>query len=71
MPDRITTERVLIVELMDGRRKHYIPPKRGRWCSLWEQMDMALRIGAKPLYAISIHPHPGHDWVLNLQLARS
>lgn len=71
MPDLITTERVLIVELMDGRRKHYMPPKRGIWDSLNAQLAMACEIGAKPLYAIAIHPKPGHDWVLNSQLARS
>lgn len=70
MSDLITTERILIVQLMDGRRSRYIPPKRGKWCSISEQIQMALRIGAKPLYAVSIHPRPGRDWVLNSQLVR-
>lgn len=71
MPDLITTERILIVQLMDGRRSRYMPPKRGEWRSIREQIRMCQRIGAKPLYAISIHPKPGHDWVLNSQLCRS
>lgn len=71
MSDLITTERILIVQLMDGRRSRYIPPKRGKWRRISEQIQMAQRIGAKPLYAVSIHPKPGHDWVLNSQLARA
>lgn len=64
------TERILIVQLMDGRRSRYIPPKRGKWQPLPHQIEMARRIGAKPLYAISIYPKPGHDWVIDSQLAR-
>lgn len=71
MTDLITTERILIVQLMDGRRSRYIPPKRGMWQSIKVQIDMCQRIGAKPLYCIAIHPKPGHDWVLNSQLMRS
>lgn len=71
MPDLITTERILIVQLMDGRRSRYIPPKRGIWAPLLVQIGMARRIGARPLYAVAVHPKPGHDWVLNSQLARS
>lgn len=71
MPDLITTERILIVQLMDGRRSRYIPPTRGMWQSIKAQIAMARLIGAKPLYCICIHPKPGRDWVLNSQLARS
>jgi hypothetical protein len=71
MPDLITTERILIVQLMDGRRSRYIPPKRGIWQSIKVQIEMARRIGAKPLYSVAIHPKPGHDWALNSQLVRS
>lgn len=70
MPDLITTERILIVQLMDGSRGRYTPPKRGRWCSIYEQIQIARRSGVTPLYSICIHPKPGYDWVLNYSLVR-